>query len=223
MEMSNDPVLDKNVPEVQDLPFTEEPWDGDAARGRLQSWASEGEDVDFKQYEHGFAYFDGEAADTFGAYKLPHHDVVDGKLVTSRQGVFAAMAALMGARGGVDLPADQRDGVYNHLAEHYEQMGEEVPEKGMATGEDVKTLKAYGALDVKADEPRTVVAKISTTAIDRDGDVVLPSGLALGDFRKNPVVLLNHDNGSLPIGRALSVKRDSNAVIAKVQFAERPP
>tara|TARA_R110000803_G_scaffold179756_2_gene242152 strand:+ start:528 stop:1214 length:687 start_codon:yes stop_codon:yes gene_type:complete len=79
------------------------------------------------------------------------------------------------------------------------------------------------SVDVKASEPRTIVARISTTSVDREGDVVLPSGLKLTDYKKNPVVLLNHDNGSLPIGRALSVKRTSDAVIAKVQFAERPP
>jgi HK97 family phage prohead protease len=71
-------------------------------------------------------------------------------------------------------------------------------------------------------KPRTVYARISTTSIDRDGDVLMPSGLDLGDFRKNPVVLLNHNDAGLPIGKALSVKRDSEGVIAEVQFAERP-
>lgn len=89
--------------------------------------------------------------------------------------------------------------------------------------EEVKLLKAYSTrVDIKADEPRTVVARISTTAVDREGDVVLPSGLKLQEYRKNPVVLLNHDNGTLPIGKALTVQRDSNSVVAKVQFAERP-
>mgnify|MGYP006399886567 FL=1 len=76
--------------------------------------------------------------------------------------------------------------------------------------------------DTKAMKPRTVVARISTTSIDRDGEVLLPSGIDLKDFRKNPVVLLNHDQGGLPVGRALSVKRQSDGIIAEVQFAERP-
>ena len=76
--------------------------------------------------------------------------------------------------------------------------------------------------DTKALKPRTVVARISTTSIDRDGEVLLPSGIDLKDFRKNPVVLLNHDQGGLPVGRALSVKRQSDGIIAEVQFAERP-
>ena len=84
-------------------------------------------------------------------------------------------------------------------------------------------VRAFSSdVTMKADEERVVVAKISTTSVDREGDVVLPSGLKLQDFRKNPVVLLNHDSGRLPIGRALAVKRTSDAVIAKVQFAARP-
>lgn len=73
----------------------------------------------------------------------------------------------------------------------------------------------------KGDE-RTVVAKISTTAVDREGDVILPSGLQLQDYKANPVVLINHDAGRLPIGRALGIRRTSDSVIAKVQFAKRP-
>lgn len=92
-----------------------------------------------------------------------------------------------------------------------------------AYGEAVKFSKAYkNSVEMKADEPRTVIARISTTSVDRDGDVVLPSGLKLQDYRKNPVVLLNHDNGSLPIGRAMSVRRSSDHVVAKIKFAERP-
>jgi HK97 family phage prohead protease len=217
---------EKAVPPVQDLPIEDGAWDGDAARQRLEAWARDGDDVDFPKYAKGFGYYDEDAADTFAAYKLPHHDVRDGQLVTSRRGVFAAMAALLGARGGVSLPEDERRAVYNHLADHYEQMGDEPPMYRAAyddEGDEVKVLKAYSnRIDMKADEPRTVVARISTTAVDRDGDVVLPSGLKLQEYRKNPVVLLNHDNGSLPIGKALSVQRDRDTVVAKVQFAERP-
>lgn len=69
---------------------------------------------------------------------------------------------------------------------------------------------------------RAVVARISTTAVDRDGDVILPSGLDVADYKRNPVVLLVHDSGKLPIGRVESIKKQSNDVMAKVVFAERP-
>ena len=38
------------------------------------------------------------------------------------------MAALMGARGGVDIPTQDRRAVYNHLARHYRQFKREPPE-----------------------------------------------------------------------------------------------
>ena len=48
------------------------------------------------------------------------------------------MGALMGARGGVDVEGD-RKAVYEHLAAHYRQFGEEAPE--------FKALKAAEAGD----------------------------------------------------------------------------
>ncbi|MHC4506617.1 MAG: hypothetical protein ACYTFI_25275, partial [Planctomycetota bacterium] len=48
---------------------------------------------------------------------------------------------------------------------------------------------------------RAVIAKISTVAVDRDGDVMLPSGADLSDYKKNPVVMFGHDQGAIPIGK----------------------
>jgi hypothetical protein len=61
------------------------------------------------------------------AYKLPHHELIDGHLQVVWHGVRSAMQVLSGARGGVDLPAGDRKDVYRHLAEHYEQFGKEPP------------------------------------------------------------------------------------------------
>ena len=91
--------------------------------------------------------------------------------------------------------------------------------------EELDVKRAYFDVEVKAADgmkPRTVLAKISTTSIDRDGEVLLPSGIDLKDFKKNPIVLLNHDQGGLPVGRALKIKRESSGIVAEVQFAERP-
>lgn len=77
-------------------------------------------------------------------------------------------------------------------------------------------------VDYKAsDDGSQVVARISTTAPDRDGDVVLPSGLNAQAYNKNPVVLLQHDKNQ-PIGKATSLRTTRNGVIATMQFAERP-
>jgi hypothetical protein len=62
-----------------------------------------------------------------GAYKLPHHEVIDGRLRVVWRGVVAAMTVVNGARGGVDIPSSDRRKVYDHLAAHYRQFGEEPP------------------------------------------------------------------------------------------------
>tara|TARA_Y100000310_G_scaffold202655_1_gene202889 strand:+ start:2502 stop:3533 length:1032 start_codon:yes stop_codon:yes gene_type:complete len=73
------------------------------------------------------AWVDGEGdPETKGAYKLPHH-MNEGQQVVWR-GVAAAMAALMGGRGGVDIPTGDRRGVYDHLRRHYGQFDKEPPE-----------------------------------------------------------------------------------------------
>ena len=73
---------------------------------------------------------------------------------------------------------------------------------------------------------RTVVARISTIDPDREGDVMLPSGVDLTDFKKNPIVLFSHGRdprvGTLPVGTTSSIRKETDGIVAKVRFAERP-
>lgn len=61
------------------------------------------------------------------AYKLPHHEIVDGSLRVVWNGVNSAMQVLAGARGGVDIPSEDRRDVYRHLERHYREFGKEPP------------------------------------------------------------------------------------------------
>ena len=63
-----------------------------------------------------------------GAYKLPHHELIDGELRVVWRGVVAAMTVVNGARGGVDIPESDRRKVYDHLAAHYGEFDGEPPE-----------------------------------------------------------------------------------------------
>jgi HK97 family phage prohead protease len=117
--------------EVEFLP-DDTPWDGAKAREQLRKWASsdgsgDPDKIDWNKYKLGFAWYNEEAKETLGAYKLPHHYIRDGKLVTCWRGVVAAMAALFGARGGVDIPNEDWDATYRHLAKHYRDHGNEPP------------------------------------------------------------------------------------------------
>jgi cation transport regulator ChaB len=71
--------------------------------------------------------------------KLPHH-LKDGRVVW--RGVVAAMAALLGARGGVDIPNEDKKKVYNHLVGHYKEFDKEPPEFHFENGgSEVKELE----------------------------------------------------------------------------------
>jgi hypothetical protein len=98
------------------------PWDGDAARNRLREWAKE----DLTKYRQGFAYIHGEGKN-LADYKLPHHDIIDGKLHVVWNGVKAAMGALHGARGEMSMSDADHKAVRSHLARHYKQFDKEPP------------------------------------------------------------------------------------------------
>ncbi len=83
------------------------------------------------------------------------------------------------------------------------------------------TRKRFSADLSVVDGERAVVAKISTAAVDRDKDVLLPSGARFDDFEKSPTVFYNHDYDR-PIGKAVSLKRNANDIEAKTVFAVRP-
>ncbi len=69
------------------------------------------------------------------------------------------------------------------------------------------------------EEERTVTAIISTDTIDRDHEVLKPSGVILDNFIKNPVVPWSHNAGEPPIGKAIWIKKGNKRITAKVKFA----
>jgi len=71
-------------------------------------------------------------------------------------------------------------------------------------------------------EERSITAYVSAKSIDRQNDIVLPEGIDVKNYRKNPVVLFNHDWFSPAIGRSLWQKADDKGFLAKTQFASTP-
>lgn len=77
-----------------------------------------------------------------------------------------------------------------------------------------------GETTAVADE-RAVIATIATADLDRDNEVILPKGIDLRNYQRNPVVMWAHDYQDLPIGKCLWIKPspDGRGLVAKVQFA----
>lgn len=124
-------------------------WDGDAAASRVLGWATDDDGtVDPGRLAAGFLYRapDSDPA-TLAAYKLGFADVYDGRLEIVARGVFAVAAALQGARGGVDIPDSDRDGIRDRVEDLYERINEAFPDAPPASppwddDEDLDELEA---------------------------------------------------------------------------------
>lgn len=88
-----------------------------------------------------------------------------------------------------------------------------------------KKYKQYIAKTEVDSDDRTVTAVISTIAIDRDKEILLPKGAILDNFLKNPVVQFAHNYSDNPVGKALWVTKGRKTIKAKVKFptAEESP
>jgi len=125
------PDRDAEFPVYEDL---DREWDADASERRWREYVGVETNDDLKdeekqrKYSKRFFWMDDEKPDNFGSYKLPHVDVINGKPYAIWRGVVAAMAALLGARGGVDIPDEDREKVYRAIVKYYEKVGKEPPE-----------------------------------------------------------------------------------------------
>jgi hypothetical protein len=120
--------LSMSVTTFQDLPLADRDreWDGDAAEKRVRKWA-DAEEKPNEKYRNAHVWYDSDKKDNFTAYKLLIADVVDGELKVVPRAVMAAAAIVDGARGGINIPADEVDQVKKHLAKYYKKMGETPP------------------------------------------------------------------------------------------------
>lgn len=121
------------------------------------------------------AWYDAENPDIKSSYKLPHHRADPPECVW--RAVAAAMAALMGARGGVQIPDDDVPGVYRHLARHYEDFDKEPPKLDMVWEERAK-LCADDAEPTADDTEPITTDEVSAEQPPDDG-VGLPDGAVI--------------------------------------------
>lgn len=153
-----------------------ESWDATEARERIAKWASsdgsgDAEKINWGKYKEGFAWFDTNALEDAGSYKLPHHDIRGGQLEHHWRGAAAAMGALLGARGGVRIPNSDKEAAYNHLRAEYSRYG--------------KTPPDYRTTEAMPEEERMQLAE----TIFKESE--LPDAEALAAEQRNQELILN--------------------------------
>jgi HK97 family phage prohead protease len=173
---------DWSAPNLGD--FTDDNWD-DLSTGEKRRIAAH------------YAFTVNDPPESFGDLKLPHHRAaMSGVGPAVWRGVAAAMGALLGARGGVDIPSGDREAVYRHLSRHYADFDKEPP--------DLKMIQlAYAIRDVK--EGRV----LSSRNLDR-----LKQALET----LNEILL-----AAEPLDDDEKVKALTENVLARLAIAERDP
>lgn len=70
---------------------------------------------------------------------------------------------------------------------------------------------------------REMVVKITSDALDRENEVLLPDGMDAKEFMRNPIVFATHDYGVKDVvGKVISLRRAKDYWLAKVFMLPRP-
>lgn len=70
-------------------------------------------------------------------------------------------------------------------------------------------------------DDRVIRFVVSSDSVDRDGDVVVQEGIDYKNFDRNPVILLNHNRGGLPIGKQIARELRGNKTVMDIEFPEQ--
>ncbi len=100
-------------------------WSGSKTESKLSG------DAGARVLRRAYAWADTDAdPDTKSAYKFIHHEVnAKGEVGAANvRACRTGIGVLNGGRGGADIPASDRKGVYNHLARHMSDADEDPPE-----------------------------------------------------------------------------------------------
>jgi len=110
------------------------------------------------------------------------------------------------------------------VAKDVDELVKDLPEECRELGYQRRTIVGP---DVQLDkDERAEISVISSDAIDRDNEVMLPGGADWKQFKRNPVVTFAHEYRALPVGRSQWVKRQKGETqdqwLAKTEYTKRP-
>lgn len=189
-------------PRLQD--FTEKTWD-------------ELSDEEKKNIAGHFAWTPKNPPDRFTDLKLPHHRPDNHAVVWN--GVRAAMAALKGARGGVNIPNEDVPKVYRHLADHYKEFDKEPPElKKDETG--------LWYVDFPDEEESPVEVNKNETVVEEKAEQKEEMAVVNEENEKEKVELESPAGEVLAVESKISpceaeaLQKELNATLEKLKIAE---
>lgn len=89
------------------------------------------------------------------------------------------------------------------------------------TSEECKGLCSKIGLNYKEGfEDRVIMFRMTDATADRHDEVILPEGVNIKEFKKDPVILLQHNSWTYPIGKSLDTyyDKENNDIVGKVLF-----
>jgi hypothetical protein len=147
-------------------------WNADEHKKRLK------EDQVATYYKHMYTWFDSDKdTKVKGTYKFPHHEVSKSGTIgdANLAACNATIANLNGARTPADIPAEDREGVYRHVASHLKSAGKD----------PVKLKSVDDIVDTEWSDTKFVICGISS-----DGEVTKYKSDTLKGARTSAIELL---------------------------------
>lgn len=115
---------DRKAIAYKETATSERSWDGPATEASIDNA------IEADELREFFAWVDpGADADTKAAYKFIHHENEDDRAAAANlEACSNGIAVLNGDADGTTIPAEDRQGVYDHLARHLKDADKEAPE-----------------------------------------------------------------------------------------------
>jgi HK97 family phage prohead protease len=162
-------------------------------------------------YRSAAAWVDPEGdAKTKAAYKFMHHDVAgDGTVGAANIAACQAVIGILnGARGGSNIPAADKQGVWNHVAKHLRDAKLfPAPLKAAEPDEEMKSLVRRFEIKAVDEATRTFEGLVAAYSLDQGGDIILPGAFkrTLSDWKggKGRIVPLIDSHGRDSIRRVV--------------------
>ena len=249
------PIVMRSATGASDLAFADRDtsWDAAAADKRVQEYAGGADNMDWTKYGKAFFYCDESNKELLGSYKLQFADIVDGELKAIPKAIFAVAGVLNGARGGVDIPADDASAIKGKVSAYYDRMAKEFNDDSIVAPFEGRSEKENPMLEerktaIRTAERITMNAEVRAMATT-DGSLKIggyaatfgneATGLnfreviAKGAFTRtlksdNPVFLLiNHDTESLPLASTqsgtMSLREDDTGLYMEATLDPKNP